>query len=708
MNIQYQPQSIQPAQSDHERLAELTGKRVTRRSGLSMLEFSETCPITAGPKKGQLLSLNDAPYARRPLECMDPASIIQLCVLMFASQSMKSVIAQIVTAYYVKELPSEILYAMADQMGIRKTMNRRLVPMMEKLGVEFVTQSETKGNRKTGDTTFSKEFNGGNLDGITANSAAGLASETKRLFVPDELGLYKSQISDQGNPFYQGWARLKAWLDEKKCLVPSTPTDEGACMVEYLFLTGTQENWHVHCPLCGTSQVLEVMNKDGYGLVWDVKKGRIIESSVTYVCLKCARSFTEKYKYAIQQDGFWESPEGVEPINRYTASFTLHSINSMFESWLEIASAYEKGLEDPIAKKYYDNHVAGKPHRQTGAKINTSAVIKNNRGEYRQGTVPDGVCYLVFGGDVQRGADKWQEFTDEELQAVIEKTLDEDKKNGENTAWDMKFPRIEFEVLGVGPSYRSWSIDYQVIYGKTDIAFSGAFEKLYEWGESLIRKNEKVNGKKNQFGYFREKDKRFFKINMLFMDSGHATTAVYDFTQRWRFTFPCKGDREVVIAKRDAHLHNSNFVPWKRSKVHNGMVDLYTLSTKFYTTQLYQRLKVKRATDDVQWAAFQDFPKQYSTKYFEMLTAEELKSDKTGYTSRGKPNESGACRRYGFCAADVYLSQQVEIHRKRAKDEGKYTELQIESTINSRWVIEYMAKLAKIDSRFLMTKTKAA
>ncbi|GAG65146.1 unnamed protein product, partial [marine sediment metagenome] len=44
-------------------------------------------------------------------------------------------------------------------------------------------------------------------------------------------------------------------------------------------------------------------------------------------------------------------------------------------------------------------------------------------------------------------------------------------------------------------------------------------------------------------------------------------------------------------------------------------------------------------------------------------------------------------------------------HRKRAKDEGKYSDLQIENTINSRWVIEYMAKIAKIDPRFLDTKS---
>ena len=144
----YQPQQIQPAQSDNQVIANLLRQRVTRRSGLSMVEFAETCRVTAGPKKGELLKLEDAPYSRRPLELMGPDSIMQLVVLMWASQSMKSINGQVVSAYYIQELPSEVLYAMADLAGMRKTMNRRIVPMLEGLGVEFVTSTETKNSRR--------------------------------------------------------------------------------------------------------------------------------------------------------------------------------------------------------------------------------------------------------------------------------------------------------------------------------------------------------------------------------------------------------------------------------------------------------------------------------------------------------------------------------------------------------------------------------
>jgi phage terminase large subunit GpA-like protein len=679
--------TIQPSQTDHDRSTELLKERVTSRGGLTLPEFAETCVVTAGPRKGERLSLRNAPYGRRPFELMDSGHECQLCVLMWASQSMKSVIGQIISAYYAKEIPSEILYAMADLAGMRKTMNRRLTPLLEDIGVKFITQTETKGSRKTGDTTFSKEFAGGNLDGITANSSAALASETKRIFIADELGNWKAEIGDQGNPFYQGWARLKAWMDEKKCIIPSTPTDEESCMVHHLFRTGTMEEWWVPCPVCGEFQILEVQNRDGYGLNWDTQKGRVMDSTITYVCKGCAGSFPEKKKFEIQQYGEWRKPEGHEPVDKYTYSLHLHSINSMFESWREIASSYERGRDDLAARKYYNNHVAGIPHKTLGLKISSEAVMKN-RGDYQHGTVPDGVLYLTLGADVQGGAERWRDYTEEELQVEIQKA----KKEGD--IHDKKFPRIELEVYGRGPAYRGWSIEYKIFYGKTDNAYTGAFEQLFEWGVFLSEKNK-------GFGYIR-KDGRFFPISMLFIDSGYNATTVYDFTHRWDYTYPCKGDRIIPPTKstKNNQLHYSNFIPYKISKVYGGTTVLYTISTKIYKKQLYQWLNIKRTNEEIQPAGFQDFPREYDVRYFDMLTAEEQTQDGE-YTNRGRDNEALDVRVYNMCLSDVYLAQQVELKREEYRKAG-WTQRQV-NQIGSRWVIEYMAKKCGIDPGYLMT-----
>ena len=693
--INYQLKSIQPAKSDYQRSSDLLRQRVTRRGGLSMIEFAEKTIVTAGPKKGQRLSLDDAPYARRPLELMSPENQCQLCVLMWAAQSMKSVIAQIVTAYYVIELPSEILYAMADKESMRKTMDRRLVPMLSDLGVEFISSSVATASRKTGDITFSKEFNGGNLDGITANSTAALAAETKRIFIADEAGQWRESIGSQGSPFAQGWARLKAWLDEKKCLVPSTPTDEGSCLVHSLFLDGTQEEWWVPCAICGKPQILEVRNRDGYGLDWRTSKGRIIENSIVYVCQHCGKSFAEKKKYDIQQGGEWRIPAGVQPINRFTASLHLHSINSNFESWFEIASKFEQGLEDPIARKNYDNFYAGQPTREKGARVESSAV-QQNKGEYPAQTVPDGVLYLTAGADVQGGAERWRELTDSELMVEVEKA----KKEGD--IHDKKFPRIEIEILGSGPSYRSWSIDYQIFYGNVDNAFTGAWERLNNYAVDISAKN-------GGFGFRREKDNKFFPISLIFIDSGHVTSTVYNFSQRWGLTFPCKGERMIVASKdeKNQQLHSTNFIRYKKSRVgHGDNVTLYTISTKLYKKSIYSLLSIKRIESDIQSPGFQDFPREYPSRYFDGLTAEE-KLQNGEYDNKGRYNEPIDARVYAACGADVYLDQLVENTKIFYKTEHKYNEQQLRQ-VNHRFVILSLAKKNGIDPQFLITKTSSS
>lgn len=683
---------IETITTDESRLYDLFSERPTQSRNLSIEEFALLCPITAGPKKGQLFRFSDAPYLKEPMSLLNPASPIQQVICMWSAQVGKSVLGQIITAYYAKEVPSEMIYATADLASARKVVDRRLQPMFEAVGVEFKSHTENRRSKKTGDLAVSKEFAGGCLDIVTANSTAALAAETKRLGIGDEIDKWKKTIGSEGTPWSQLWARLKAWKDEKKALAISTPTDESTSLIYNLFLTGDQREWWVPCPLCGEYQILEVRNRNGYGLDYDTKRGKIVEKSILYICIKCGKSFREKNNRKIQQAGEWRTPNEVEPMNRFTASFHLHSLNSMFESWLEIASAYEKGLEDPIARKDYENLVAGLPSKEKGARIESKAVMQN-RGEYRRGTVPDGVIYLTFGADVQAGAERWQEFDEVELQDEVEKA----KRAGD--IHEKKFPRIELEVFGSGPSYRGWSIDYQVLYGKTDNAYSGAFERLYQFGLDLKDKN-------GGFGYKRA-DGTFFPIVLSLIDSGHNASTVYGFTSRWGLTYPCKGDRIIAVkGQKNIELHQSNFLKWKRSQVDGGLTTLYTISTKLYKKQLYNLLMIKRTNEEIQAPGFQDFPREYKSRYFDGLTAEEKLSNGE-YDNRGRYNEPIDARVYSMTAADIYLQQEAERWKQWYKTEHKWNDRQLE-TISRRWVVEQLAKKMGIDERYLITKSKVA
>jgi phage terminase large subunit GpA-like protein len=648
----YQLQTIQPAKSDYQRLAELLDKRKTRRGGLSMPEFAETTVVTAGPKKGQKFRLKDSTYARRPMECLSVESMFQLVVLMFPAQSTKSVIGQIFAGYGAKEVPAEFLYVMADLAGARKTMERRIEPLFKSIGVEFRTQSESRKSRRTGDVTFSKEFDGGNLDLVTANSAAALAAETKRFGVFDELDRAKKALGDEGSPWAQFWARLKAWMDEKKGLAISTPTDEDSSEIFQLFLQGTQEEWFIHCPFCGEPQVMKIKHQSGYGLWWKTRNGRILKTSLEHVCKKCAKGYKEAKKYAVQQSGIWIQQGN--PIDEYTASFHLSALNSNFETWQNIAAAYEKGLDDPAKMKEFTNLTMGLPWREVGARPKFEKVIRL-KGRYQSETVPMGVLYITIGVDVQRGKDRYRNMTEEELSNEIAKAgTDIEEKN---------FPRIELEVLGIGPGHRTWSIAYRRFLGRTDNAYSGAFERFNEWATEI---SSNCGG----FGFIREVDGMFFPVVKTFVDCGDGkySDVVFQFCQRWDGCYPIKGANVLKVKGGDRKAQGDdvnlmNFTPWRLTK--SGDTLIYTFSTNAYKSRTYAALEIERTDELVQKPSFCDFPRDYNNDYFTMLTAEERRTDGS-YHASGRRNESLDCRGMALCAGDVHLTQLVEKYREAA------------------------------------------
>lgn len=655
--------------------------RPTKSRNLNPAEFAETTIVTAGPKRGTKFSLSNAPYIIRPLELMGPASPVQFVHLMFPAQTAKSVFCQLITAYYAKEVPSECIYVAPDEKRGRMTMERRIEPLFKSAGIEFRTHAENRNSRRTGDLTLSKEFDGGNLDMATANSPASLSQETKRIGIGDEVDRWKISLGIEGTPWQVFIARMNAWKNRKKIAGVSTPTDWDISLIFQLFLEGTQEEYFVPCFRCGHMQELKIKKRSGYGLDWKTRNDQIIESSIVYVCQKCSDSFKEIRKFQILQDGEW-IPQA-EPVTRYIASFHISALYSMFKSWYEVATEYAAQENHPSKKKDFENLTMGMPHKEIGSRPKWENV-KKLKGKYASGTVPMGVLYLTMGVDVQRGSEKFQNMGDAELAKEIAKAgTDAEEKN---------FPRLEFEVLGIGPYYRTWSILYKRFLGRTDDPYSGAWELLNEWALEISQEH-------GGFGFARY-DGEFFPIKLTFIDSGDGTSndIVYQFTQRWNACFPIKGANALKQKKDQKGDEKTvdNFMRYRPKKIDEDMI-LYMISTNFYKSRIYSSLKIQRIDDDPQKAGFCDFPRDRNSDYFKMLAAEERKTDGS-YHAGGRRNESLDCRVYSLCASDVYLDELVKVHKADAKAR-KVSPADI-LKINHKSVIDYLCVEKKIPESY--------
>ena len=594
------------------------------------------------------------PYLVEPMDSMSVTSPVRREVFMKSAQVGVTAAAENVIVYWIDEVPASILFTSATDELLKKWASKRLDPAIDSCGCrhKIFAQTSVKGSKRTGDKILSKEFIGGSLDMASAQSAPGLRSESKRIVIRDEIDGAPPQLkTGEGNWLAVSEARGIAFGDRGKIFDFSTPTtvEDSAIFPEYE--KGDQRKFFVPCPRCGGFQDLKWNPSDqaGYGLkaIKD-SEGRVTE--VYYECEHCHGKIHNHEKAFMLQNGYWKPT--AKSISPY---FISRHINSLYSpvgmlSWEDFWDKYEDALKDPDGLRSFTNLYLGLPYRETGSRPKIENVIELRR-PYRSSTVPEGVLYLTAGVDVQQGSKR-------------------DKKNP---------ARLELEICGHGAGFKTFSILYTRFEGPVDDYAAGAWADLDEFIQSG--------------GFvFKRADGREFPVMMIFVDSGDGVTMdqVYQWCGSKRNTFPTKGTRQLKAAKGADTMEAFNVRRYKHTKVHEDLI-LYTISTNYYKHHTYNNLNnTFRNLDDPDRPGFCQFPLDYSDEYFDMLTAEEKRSDGSFHNPSGRRNEALDCRVLNLCAGDIYLDSKVFELKVESKSRGA-TPKDLEA-INHKFVLQLLEK----------------
>lgn len=607
------------------------------------------------PRPGPL-DLMYSKYLIEPMNNMAPFSPVQHQAVMKAAQGGFTMMMECILCYYIGCDPADQLFVSSTDANIERWASRRLEPAIDSYDLRrhIYAQAKSKGSRKTGDTTFSKEYYGCRLDMTSAQSPSGLRSMDKRILQRDEIdGAPAELVTGEGNWLDVSYARTNFHGSRRKVNDVSTPTNYDVSEIYRLFLDGDQRKFLVPCPLCGKSQELKMGNdKTQYGLKPERKAGILIDAY--YICEFCHDALFNYDKTSMIEGGAWEpSARSVSNIYRsYHWSALLAPEGAL--SWLDVYKAYLKALTKPDGLKSFTNLYEGLPFKESGTRPQVDKVYEL-RSDYRAGTVPAGVLFLTAMVDVQRGSDK-------------------DSKNP---------ARIELEVCGHGPGYRTWSILYKVIEGAIDDPNGGAWADLNAWALETGLVFESKVGKK-------------FQIKIVLIDSGDGKyyDVVYRFTELWDNTYPSKGF-STLKKRRDEKADGidealpSNFKRYRAKKISESII-LYEISTNYYKSHLYNSLKIPRVDKDTQYPGFCEFPIDYNERYFKMLTAEEKLRDGSFRCKSGVRNESLDCRVGCLCAADVFIDAYVTEKRAIVQANGG-TALDIQN-VSYKMCLELMQK----------------
>jgi len=580
------------------------------------------------------------PYWGEIYENLSPASPVQHTVIRKPAQVGATTIAENIIAYFMKFVPAEILYISGTQDLLTLFSVRKLDPLLISCDLIklLAPLNESIKSRRSGSTTLLKEYPGGSLALASAQSPSQMRFTSRRILIRDEVDSAPHDLkNDEGNWLSVSFKRTIAYGQRRKVLDLSTPVGYDQSNIQKLYEAGDQRHYQIPCLKCGEFQEITF---NALVPIYDENQ-RLTE--IYYPCKTCGHRHYNHDKTRFLKLGKW-IPTAVSKSDSYRSYYIsgLYSPPGMM-SWEDMRLEFDEAQLDESKEKMkaFVTLSLGKPYRDVTTKPRLQRVV-GLRGDYRQKAVPAGVLYLVAAIDVQTGT---------------------------------KDPRLEMEVLGIGDQWRTWSADYRVVRGEVTDPTGGAWAALYQ-------------GVVNEHWFnYRRKDGMVFEPKMIFIDTGDGNISeiVYSFISGygWKNTFAIKGFGTVRTT--------TNKMIRYRPHSSGSFIEI---NTNHYKKIIYGNLSRSYtrfdATADIQDIGFCHFPAEYPESYFEMLTAEDARSDGTFFCPHGRRNEALDCRVYALCASDFFLDQCVK---------------KLQATLRERQVPE--SEVLKCEHKFVLRKFAA-
>lgn len=529
-----------------------------------------------------------APYQKEIMDAITDISIRKVVIMSAAQVGKTDAMVLNPIGYYVHYDPSPIMVIQPTIDMAEKFSKEKLSPMIRDTPV--IADRINEKSRNSGNTIMQKIFPGGFITIAGANSPTGLRSHTVRILLADEIDGYPASAGSEGDPLMLATKRQTTFWNKKQVSI-STPTIKGASRIEMEYEHSSKGEWNTPCPSCGALQPLVWGN-----VIFD--KEDLTE--INYVCEKCGTISSE----AEWKEKFCEGKFIHEKPNNAVKGFHLNTLASTLTTWQEVVEkfldaneAVKKGNVELM--KVWTNTEMGQTWEEDGEQIEEDELLK--RRETYNCEVPEDVLYLTAGIDTQDD-------------------------------------RFEIEVVGWGPEYESWGIQYSILYGDTGNLLDPVWDDLDNF---LLQSFEKADGTK-------------LKIIVTCMDSGgHRANQVYKFCKARfnRRVFAIRGGSNSAAAYIQRPTKNN------REKAY-----LFTLGVDTGKSWLMDRLKV-----EMPGPGYCHFPldegKGYGEKYFKGLTSEK----KVMRYKMGRPyfawepkdkgehkrNEPLDCRNYATAAIEI-------------------------------------------------------
>lgn len=336
----------------------------------------------------------DAPHQREPQETpTDPR--VQATILVMASQvGGKTEIFNNVLGYHMHWQPrsSVVMYPQLD--AAEKYSKKKFTPMVEASPVLSAILRPAR-TRDSGNTILTKDFRGGSVYFVGANSPASLRGASGAVLLGDEIDSNPPSAGEEGDPIELLFKRGESFPGVVK-LLASTPTIKGVSRIWEWFELSDQRYWFVPCVRCGAYQVL-------YWRQVQWPKGR--PEKAVLVCSACSAALEDKQRLEMYHNGQWRPTAPFRGI----AGFHLNGIytpwpaqkgfaNRLHQMAEEFLRA-ERGGEQKL--KVWTNTFDCTLWENKSEAIDPNKLLDRAE-DYSPAKIPEGVIVIFCSVDVQK------------------------------------------------------------------------------------------------------------------------------------------------------------------------------------------------------------------------------------------------------------------------------------------------------------------
>jgi len=215
--------------------------------------------------------------------------------IMAGTQVLKTEFLINVAGYFVAQDPAPILFVQPTQGVAEDFSKERFAPTVE-ITPQLRDIVEPPRSRHSANTITHKEFPGGSLDFVGANSPTDLASRPKRIILCDEIDKYPLSAGSEGDPLKLAEERASTYhaLGRAKFVRTCSPTIKGLSRIGREYAASDQRKLFVSCPHCLHEQTLAWAH-----VRWDREEGGgHLPHTAAIACEQCGVVWSEREREA--------------------------------------------------------------------------------------------------------------------------------------------------------------------------------------------------------------------------------------------------------------------------------------------------------------------------------------------------------------------------------------------------------------------------